>query len=392
MRLTYNTVVCVIVLSITQCSPKKQESDVGILQPEKAPILWHTRATVISDAGDSDYHGYSRVIALSDDRWMLTYFDAGTTAGGGIMARYSSDSGATWSIPEVVHQNTAQHEYNNPEPIELSDGTIMVVTNLRPVQPGRADHFEIGLIKKPVGGVWSEVEILYRADTEFHNGCWEPKMIELPDGSLEIYFANEANFRNNNDQEISKLYSQDKGKTWTGPVRFAYSEGARDGMPVSILLKGEPSKTLTAIEDNSKGGRFTISILESPAIAGAPAAERLHGVVPNEMADKSIYCGAPYLATLPNGGLILTGQTDYKRIKQDDPLHISVPFVAVCEPNSYGKFQLVDANPFGIASQHEGLWNSVAVIGNTVLLLTSTQDDNGQFKVKMKKGTFNDVP
>ena len=40
-----------------------------------------------------------------------------------------------------------------------------------------------------------------------------------------------------------------------------------------------------AIEDNSKGGRFTISILESPAVAGSVASVRLHGVVPDEMAD-----------------------------------------------------------------------------------------------------------
>lgn len=379
-------------LGLCRCSSEKQEKIPEIEQPTAASIEWEQGVSIVSDQNDRDYHGYARVIQLKDKRLLLTYFDAGATTNGGIMARYSDNNGKTWSAPEAIHHNTAQHEFNNPEIMEMSDGTLMVLTNLRPVITGGTAHFEIGLIRKPVGGSWSTVSILYRADNQFHNGCWEPKMIELPDGNLEIYFANENNFRENDDQEISKLYSIDKGETWTGPIRYTYSPGARDGMPVAMVLKGVTQKVLTAIEDNSKGGRFTISILENPAVAGATASVRLHGVVPDEMADKSIYCGAPYLAQLPNGGLVLTGQTDYKRIKREDPLHISVPFVAICEPNSYGKFRLLDANPFNIASQHEGLWNSVAVVNtDTILLLTSTQGVDGLFKITMKTGRFKDA-
>lgn len=376
---------------LSNCSPNHEEEEPRQEEAQTAHVNWESGFKIVSDLNDDNYHGYARMIQLKDGRLLLTYFDSGETINGGIIARYSTDQGKTWSDPEVIHHNTQHHEFNNPEIIELKDGTLMVLTNLRPTNPGGSYNYEIGLITKPAGGTWSTVSILYRADNQFHNGCWEPKLVELPDGNLEIYFANENNFRNNDDQEISKLYSLDKGLSWTGPVRFCYSAGARDGMPVSIVINEIQPKVLTAIEDNSKGGRFTISILESPAVAGSVASVRLHGVVPDEMADKSIYCGAPYLAALPNGGLLLTGQTDYQRIKQNDPLHISVPFIAISEPNSYSKFRLLDANPFRISSQHEGLWNSVTVVGEKVYLLTSSQTEGGRFKVLLKTGLFKDA-
>jgi hypothetical protein len=380
-------------LNFCHCSSEKQDKLPDSDQNDAATIEWAPNVQYVSDVNDRDYHGYARIIQLKDSRLMLVYFDSGRETNGGIMSRYSSDGGKTWTAPEAIHHNTAAHEFNNPEVMEMSDGTLFVLTNLRPYVTGGGYKFEIGLIRKPVGGEWSEVQILYSADNQFHNGCWEPKMIELPDGNLEIYFANENNFRDSDDQEISKLYSIDKGLKWTGPIRYTYAPGARDGMPVSLVLDGVTQKVLTAIEDNSKGGHFTISILESPAVAGATAAVRLHGVVPDEMADKSIYCGAPYLARLPNGGLVLTGQTSYKRPERADPLHVSVPFVAICEPNSYGKFRLLDANLFNIAPENEGLWNSVAVVDtSTVLVLTSTQSPEGFFKIAMKTGRFKDAP
>lgn len=376
-------------ISLCHCGSKSVQSPINNVDTTTAVIEWESGYRVVSDPEDPDYHGYARVIALRDGRLLLTYFDSGKETNGGIMARFSSDNGNTWSAPEVIHHNTPHHSVDNPEAFELSDGTLMILTNLRPYVTGGAHHFQIGLMRRPVNGRWSAIEVLYTADNLFQNGCWEPKMVELPDGSLEIYFSDENNFRESNDQEIAKLFSVDKGVSWQGPVRYSYSPGARDGMPVSILLDTTEPRLLTAIEDNSRGGRFTISILEGPVIAGSAATNRTIAVVPDEMIDPSVYCGAPYLAVLPNGGLLLTGQTSYQRPAREDPLHVSVPFIAICEPGSYRKFRLLDANPFRIAPNHEGLWNSVAVVNtDQVLLMTSTQGEDGRFKVCLKKGKF----
>ncbi len=123
-------------------------------------IEWQGEASIVSNSGDTDYRGYARAIELQDGRIMLVYGDAGYLENGGIIARYSSDGGLSWSDEELIHPNIATHDLAVPDFIQLSDGTLLVCVNPRPCGYQTTEelypyHFEIGVLRKPVGGTWS---------------------------------------------------------------------------------------------------------------------------------------------------------------------------------------------------------------------------------------------
>ena len=76
----------------------------------------------------------------------------------------------------------------------------------------------------------------------------------MPTGELQCYFANENNFPNSNEQEISMCRSFDNGLTWGKENRICFSNGSRDGMPVPILT--DNNEIVVIIEDNGWGNGY----------------------------------------------------------------------------------------------------------------------------------------
>jgi hypothetical protein len=309
---------------------------------------------------------------------MMVYYDGGTYLEGGVIARYSSDGGLTWGDDEVIHASTSTHGLDNPEVVQLSDGTLLVCVNLRPYGSDKEHypyHYEIGVMRKPVGESWSELNIIYQADTNSDNGCWEPRIIELPTGELEIYFANEAPYTDSDEQEISRMVSYDKGDSWSSAVRYCFSSGNRDGMPVPIIAPD--NKLYTAIEDNSGGGGiFNITLIENEPTAGNTDITRHYSVIP-EFRSTAISTGAPYLAVLGDDRVVLTGNTAYGRTTDDQ-----VPFLAINQEGTYTVYDVLDDNPFEIPDGYAGVCNSVTTLSDGSILLFSNYKD----KIYMMKG------
>lgn len=302
---------------------------------------------------------YARMIPLQDGRLMAV-----AEAGGGISCCYSDNGGLTWSAPELIVRSAAGIPYAVPDMVQLSDGTVIVGFNPRPSRPYSDDRrFGIRVMRSEDNGkTWQGPVFVYDAQANFEDGCWEPSFLELPDGELQLYFANENNFTHSNEQEISMCRSFDKGMSWSDPVRICCREGSRDGMPVPVLT--DSGDIVVIIEDNGHSGlsgfRATTvrSSLENNwsdwVDGGSP--DR-HMIFADEAERKSV-SAAPYIRKLKECGTVASwqGNRGEREGLGEDQYDM---FVAVGDCDAMD-FKAV-SQPFGLPLQKHALWNSLAV-------------------------------
>ena len=325
------------------------------------------------------YNGYARLIETRSGDWLCVY-----ESNGNVVVSKSIDEGQTWQSPIIVESKSNGVNMAVPDILELADGSILVCYNPRPSTP--TQRFAIKTKKSYDGGItWRDTRLLYEADYYFENGCWEPAAIQLPDGTIQLYFANEGVFLSSNEQNISMLRSNDNGLTWTTtPEVISYRAGARDGMPVPLLLKNKKD-IVVAIEDNgfSNFKPYTIrnSLTENWANFVNGTSSNRHYALSNRIAE-SLYAGAPYIRQLPSGETILSYQGTEERTNNMNNADMKV-VIGDSEAKSFG----IKSSPFTIPSDKSALWNSISVIGeNTVIALTSTNAYSNETEVWMIKG------
>ena len=163
------------------------------------------------------------------------------------------------------------------------------------------------------GNHWDEAHNLYIADSNFENGCWEPVALQLPNGEIQIYFANEAPYTDSNEQEISLMRSFDDCNTWTKAEKVSFRKGYRDGMPSPIYLP-HSKEIVLAIEDNGIKGRFkpvTVRTSENwnDGYVATKDSRRVEALSETCSLPDSIYAGAPYLINLGKEHTLLSIQS-----------------------------------------------------------------------------------
>lgn len=229
---------------------------------------------------------------------------------GQIWVKHSEDEGHSWrdaiQVTHYEHGNAA-----NPELLQLLNGTILCFYNER---PGDGIHpFQIAFCtSEDSGQSWSHKEVLYTADTVGENGCWEPAAIQLPDGEIQVFFANENPYRSSTEQEITLIRGDPDAKSWKEPERISFRPGHRDGMPVPVMLQ-DGKGIAVAIEDNGLCGAFKPVILHTsrsvnwnqPSIDGGSV--HRWSALKRELAPE-VYAGAPYLRQMPSGETLLSFQ------------------------------------------------------------------------------------
>jgi hypothetical protein len=199
--------------------------------------------------------GYGRVKKSNNGELALVYSVARSD-----WIRKSNDMGDTWSNRQLVCTQTG-YKLVNAELIQLENGNLLYAFNGRPEQDNTNLPYTINTIMSEDNGrTWGNPQVIYSAGVTFANGCWEPAMLQLPgSGEIQLFFANEFNFPNTNEQEITLLRSFDGGHTWGGSQRVSFRAGRRDGMPVPLYLKKNKG-IVFAIEDNGYG-RFKPAII-----------------------------------------------------------------------------------------------------------------------------------
>lgn len=318
-------------------------------------IVWD-KSTLVRVANGS----YARMVRLPGGDILC-----GFEAGGQVYVNRSKDDGRTWSKPEFVAK-AAQGWATNSELLVLANGSILYLYNERP--DDHKHHFTIQvMVSKDNGHTWKHLGTPYVADTEWHNGCWEPSAIQLPSGEIQLFFANENPYRHSNEQEISLVRSFDNGRAWTEAKAISFRAGHRDGMPAPLILK-DGKGIVVAIEDNGYTPMFTPSIIYTSlednwnACATAASPNRWSAI----KAPTSVeWGGAPYIRQMPSGETVLSFQSSVGCEKPQ-----MVVYVGDETAHSFTGRSV----PFVVPSDKGGWWNSLFVKNDkTITAITSTE-------------------
>ncbi|MES2648990.1 MAG: sugar-binding protein [Bacteroidota bacterium] len=371
------TLGLIVTISVMACNKKDGDKEELLMEVKSKAftpgirIAWDfsTLQQVSDEFTPNAYNGYGRIKQLNDKSLLAIYESSGN-----IMVRKSLDYGKKWGNTILVAERQDGTNIAVPDLLELKDGSLLAMYNPRPYNINPVRKFGIRIKKSYDKGLtWKEEQLLYEAGYEFTNGCWEPAALQLPNGEIQLFFANEGPYTTSDEQNISLLRSADNGKTWTkNPEIVSFRAGKRDGMPAPILLQDNATIVLT-IEDNGFGNfkPYTIrnSITENWANTVTATSDKRHYALADIIAEE-LTAGAPYLAQLKTGETILSYQGTEGRTNNMEQAEMKVAIGDV-NAKSFGRKSI----PFAIATNKSALWSSVSVLDdNSVVAVTSTSN------------------
>lgn len=322
----------------------------------------------------ADKGGYPRLLRLKDSSIIVIY----ETLTGNIEYKRSYDNGITWGNPIQVFSQFSYSNLDgqttlvnmaNPEIKQLQNGDLIIGCNYRPAKAEIAPYSIVIRRSKDNGDTWLPPQVLYNAAPRFGDGCWEPFFLQLPNGELQTYFANENPYQQSDEQEISMLSSYDNGVTWTDkPKTVSFRIDRRDGMPVATIVKDE---IVMVIEDNYIKAfkpytvRTKLSDNWSEPVLGNSVNRDYALSMP--IAD-SVYMGAPYILKLPTSEVLISYQSTENR---SPDWGYSTMEVAIGDKSARNfKYR---TRPFEVPLTKEAKWNSLALWDeNTVVAVTSS--------------------
>ncbi|MGL5016319.1 MAG: exo-alpha-sialidase [Bacteroidales bacterium] len=333
------------------------------------------------------YAGYPRLRELNDGTLLVVYDSQGD-----LLLKKSVDGGDSWSPASVVfskrilfndYGSSCMVNMANAEIYQLDNGDLIFGANFRPSKDGIVPYSIAIKRSKDGGETWLQEQILYNAGLNFGDGCWEPSFLQLPNGELQVYFANESPYRSSHEQEISMLSSQDRGETWLNNVKtVSFRSERRDGMPVAQLINDE---IVVSIEDNEVGEfkPFTVRTKikdnwSQPVLANS--LNRNYALA--DSLSVGIYAGAPYLIKLPSGETLLSYQTTFGRSKDWEKSTLEV---AVGDDKGLNFKKITQ--PIDVPINCEAKWSSLSIIKEEqVVALTSSDFNQDKVGVWMIKG------
>ena len=328
-------------------------------------IKWDTATiTKITDGN------YARIKQLDNQNLIVVYSKQNN-----LYIKYSDDLGESWQNEQLLFEGDDNYNMTNAEAIQLSNKSIIVGCNRRvkEVKWGGDYTYGIMLVKSDdYGQSWTSPKLIYSAGNSNETGCWEPAFLQLPDGEVQCYFANEFPYQTSNEQEISLLRSFDNGENWTSDIETAsFANYARDGMPVPLL---DGDDILLAIEDNSNNHVLQPSIIKESVdsdwkngFVSSTDSRRIQAVPGFSI---SRYAGAPYIAKLKSGEIILCYQDREGRDNNFETMKVRIS-------GSVGESFVNESEPFVIPKTNSAKWNSLCVLSNgKVIAVTSTNAYN----------------
>lgn len=350
---------------------------VAVIRPTGVTrIAWdYSSQRIIAEEGG----GYARVLCLKDGSYLAVY-----ESGGKSLLRRSSDNGATWKDRQIVvdsyFKEGVKVKAANPEIYQLSDGTLLYGVNYRPTKDG-VEPWSIAVARSMDGGVsWSAPEIIYRAGSRFRDGCWEPCFLEMPDGSVHVYFANEGPYADSSEQEIACMISRDSGRTWGEYRTVSFRAGHRDGMPVARIFNDE---IVVAIEDNVHGEfvPYTVrcslnDVWNDPVYSDS---DFRNYALTDSLHHTSTYGGAPYLLKLPNGDAAMSYQRSYR------PGKWNLDKMEVVVGDKYARNFSSPSYPFEVPEGKSCMWNSICLLDDYTIGAVGSLNVGGYCPV-FKKG------
>jgi hypothetical protein len=266
------------------------------LGPDSAcPIIWASSwATIKSDAY------YPRVAALGDGT-LLAGYDHTVGSQNAIGVVRSTNGGASWSAGTEAVLAPLSDDLANAFPLQIADGTVLMACRHNSPSAG-IYRIEVHA-SQDLGATWQ----LRSTPATGSVGLWEPLLFQLPDGTVQVYYASEEGIAP--DQRIQMRASADGGMTWGGPVTVARKAGSRDGMPGVVRL---PDGTLLAVFEASDLApyRFVIRAVRSTDDGRTWSASRQLVHAPANPVSARWAAGAPSVVRCRDGSLLVSFQAD----------------------------------------------------------------------------------
>jgi len=269
-------------------------------------IVWNDPSTARKISQDGYFADYGRVKRVGTSDTLILVYHGGPNNGDwvNVCMRMSYDNGNTWTGQKIL-VNIEDHidkfwRFCTPEVLVLKNGWVLVAYEANAKPDENKSSVQI-LISKDTCKTW-EGPVVYVTGRS-----WEPAMVELPNGEIELFYSSEARWWPNEPiyQEIMQIYSTDKGYSWSQPKTVAYYPYKRDGMPVPLLLQGNKGVAFAIETVNSTVSPFIVKrdlvspwILTTSNFTNSP----WRWVVSNF----SGHGGAPYLLQLPTGEVVLS--------------------------------------------------------------------------------------
>lgn len=438
MRHIFN-LICLFSVCVLVCCETLPDSGEGTAGGgTELAIEWSVPKPV--KAGSSKIvGGYPRIHKLNDGRLMLCY-----SADGSAWASFSSDEGERWSTPKRVMQykdvtnkeGSARLTAAVPDFAQLSSNhlkhpnRIIYACNYRPRELKSdgslgekgwtsVEPYDISVcFSDDNGKTWSAAKSVYKSGRWAENlkkGCWEPFVLELPDGTVQVYFADEtpyytqygATSSSKKDwMNISVIESEDGGNTWRLPRVVAQNSECRDGMPVVAIHE---DKLLLAIETTDyKGQRLHPIVICNPvkdnwaSTVGKGSAFRFEPFQ-TSIASEVNYSGSPYIITTdnyivysyqiadwwkPSPGMSSSEQLRQAKLNNEEQ-HATLE-VQVCPKNEvkdgYFRTMRAPSRPIPVdqtTGKEQAIWNSLCDLGNDEILAVS-QYNNRVYTVRGK--------
>ena len=266
-------------------------------------VEWDRASERIVSAANDPGAAYPRAKQLSDGEILLAYHHDGGVGdyGAGVTLRKSRDGGATWYQTLEIERPAERGfwGFSNPDFIELGNGHLMLVSAARG-KAGRssADWFvaegrHSGLrlrFSDNYGATWGAPRMIAAG----RGRVWEPSIVRLPGGEIEIFYANESPDleAEGSSQCIESIRSLDGGQTWTTPSIVSEDPGCRNGMPAALALSN----------GHVVCGQEVVGRATSPWIA-----DTVHGETQDYHLAQNQYDfgAAPFLAHAPDGSTLL---------------------------------------------------------------------------------------
>jgi hypothetical protein len=273
-------------------------------------ITWDTATDQVVSHTDKAA-AYPRGKVLSNGDILLGYHHGAGHGeyGESVTLRRSRDGGRTWiQTHDIERPGDPQFwGFSNIDFVELGDGRLILVTAARGKALPEKDVFlsecersELRIrFSEDYGVTWSEPVGIARG----RGRVWEPSVVRLPNGDLEIYYACEAPdlLREGRlDQRIEVIRSTDNGRSWDTPLEVSQHPGARNGMPAAIVL----SNGRVACAQEMVREKY------SPVISFTLRGKRVEETVAQRRYD---FGAAPAMLRLPASGVLLAFHSGFQR-------------------------------------------------------------------------------
>ena len=272
--------------------------------PASPWVEWDRASDRVVSASRDTGAAYPRAQQLANGEILLVYHhgDGPGNCGSRVTVRKSRDGGATWYRTQEVDGPNERGfwGFSNPDFIELGHGRVMLVSAAR----GRADTDggSNGFIAEcrrsglrvrfsdNDGNTWGPPRMIAAG----RGRVWEPSVVRLPDGELQIFYAIEspAMMAEGYTQSIEAIRSLDGGQNWSAPVLVSREPGCRNGVPAT-LASGN-GHVLCAQE--------VVGLATSPWIADTVGGRTRDYHLAQ---DRYEFGGAPFLARAPDGRTLL---------------------------------------------------------------------------------------